>query len=74
MTTLANLTEQVESLRSEIAGLQLRLSGTVGGQCSAEYPHANGLVFMRSPSGNHYICQNCQKVYVKGAGVLKEVS
>ncbi len=71
MTNALRVDERLEALEGKVESLEVRSGGTPGGQCSAEMPHPEGLVYMRGP--NRYQCR-CGKAYLKdGAGGLKEV-
>jgi len=71
---IEDLWSSVEELTKDMKDLQARLAAEPGGQCSAEFPHVDKLVFIRSPGGNSYHCE-CRKVYMKdGHGGLREVT
>ena len=68
--SIEELEASVVELTNQVRAMEVRLSATPGGQCTAEFPHPDQLVFMRGP--NHYACP-CGKYYKKdGAGGLRE--
>lgn len=63
--------DRLDALEAQMQTVLDRVSVVPGGQCSAERPHPNKLVFMRGP--NHYACE-CGQLYAKdGKGGLQEV-
>jgi len=72
--SIAELAALIQGMGARLDGLEQRLQTTPGGQCSADFPHPDRLIFMRSPAGNHYVC-SCGKRYRKdGRGGLAEMN